>query len=405
MTGQSLISASEAAALLGVRPATLYAYVSRGLLRSEPGPGRESLYRRADLLALKERRRRGRSPGLAARASLDFGLPVLESAITLIEGGALHYRGQPVATLAAHASLEDVAGLIWQVAGEGPFEAANLPPAKPVAPRDRTLASLPFLARAQVELTLDLAFDRGAFARTRGGVARLGARALRRLSASAVGGAPDARPIHRRLGEGWGLDAADVDLLRAALVLAADHELNPSTFTVRAVASTLATVYEALLAGLAALSGPRHGGMTARVAALLTEIGAGAPDSALARILDRDEALPGFGHRLYPDGDPRAAILLRLLGARHPQSEERQRIAAVADAAWRDAGLRPNIDFALVALARTLSLPGDAPFVLFTIGRTVGWVGHVIEQYESGEMIRPRARYVGLRPQPDGATA
>jgi len=187
----------------------------------------------------------------------------------------------------------------------------------------------------------------------------------------------------------WGSDAAGADLIRRALVLCADHELNASAFAVRVVASTGAALPACLLAGLAALSGPLHGGMTERVAALLAEPGMKAdPAGALAARLDRGERLPGFGHRLYPAGDPRATALLAALDP-GPWWQ------SVFAAAEELTGLRPNIDAALVALERTLRLPEGAALAIFATGRTAGWIAHALEQRQDGRLIRPRASYAG----------
>ena len=160
----------------------------------------------------------------------------------------------------------------------------------------------------------------------------------------------------------------------------------------RCVASTKAPPYAAIAAGLNALQGPRHGGQTARVAAFLDEI-AGADDAVAAVMarLRRGEILPGFGHRLYPDGDPRARALFDALelslGSGPALDLARTICVAAADAL----GLAPNIDFALATLARALKLPAQAPFVLFAVGRSAGWLAHAQEQYRSNVLIRPRA--------------
>lgn len=384
------LTARQAAALLGIRPASLYAYASRGLLRPEAGTGRESRYRRTELEAFRQRRAEGRSPRRAARGSLDFGLPVLESRITLIEDGRLYYRGRDAADLAAGASLEDVAALLWEVP-EARFAhpAADLPPCPP---------SASFLARAAILLAEDAA---GAFDRSPRGLARSGLHILR-FGLLAAGGRPaGAAPLHEALAAGWGLAARQAGLLRAGLVLAADHELNPSTFAVRVVAGTGASLTACIAAGLAALSGPRHGGMTARVEALLDELGDGPAEAGLARRLARGDPLPGFGHRLYPAGDPRATTLLALLEEARP-GPALARARAVADAARRLTGEHPNIDYALVALRRVLGLAEGTAFAIFALGRMTGWIAHAMEQIGSGEMMRPRAAYAGPRPVRDG---
>jgi citrate synthase len=208
-------------------------------------------------------------------------------------------------------------------------------------------------------------------------------------------------PVHRRLAAAWRLDAAGADVVRRCLVLLADHELNASTFVARCIASTAATPYAVVSGALAALSGRRHGGASAQVEALFRELGE-APDPmpAMAARLARGEALPGLGQPLYPQGDPRApAIIAALIRAR---PREGARVAAASAAAMRLTGTAPNVDFALGAASVALGLPRGAALGLFLVARAVGWIAHAREQYQTGVLIRPRARYSGRRP--DGKT-
>jgi citrate synthase len=165
--------------------------------------------------------------------------------------------------------------------------------------------------------------------------------------------------------------------------------LNASTFAVRVVGSTGASLPGALMAGLAALTGPRHGGMTMRTVAMFAEALA-APDPAafFAARLARGEPIWGLHHALYPDGDIRARALR---DAHEPSGALRWTI----DAAEAAGGMLLNVDGALAALAHTLGLSQEAAFAIFALGRTTGWIAHAIEQTETGALIRPRARYVG----------
>lgn len=382
------MTAREAADLLGVAPATLYAYVSRGLLPAQrASDGRRSLYPRSAVMALKARSSAPRGPAEAARGTLDFDRPVAESAITLIDAGRLWYRGRDAAGLADTHSLEDVAALLWQV----PWQAGrqSLPP--------RLAASLPFMSRAQVALAIMGGGDARAFDISPAQVAATGARIVGVLAALAAGAEPEGNElVHQRLARAWRLDAAGTDLVRAVLVLLADHEFNASTFAVRIVASTGAAPYAAVQAGLAALSGPRHGGATLRVEALLDEISDRDPAAMIAARLRRGDGLPGFGHRLYPEGDPRATVLLERLA--RLQSPAGQRLLAIADQGRALGGQPPSVDFASVAVARALGLPDGAALQLFTIARAAGWIAHAMEQYASGALLRPRAVYTGPRP-------
>lgn len=395
MNAVPLVDADEAVRRLGVRRATLYAYVSRGLIRAEPHPGdpRRSLYAAADVDRLAATRRQGRSPGAAAARTLDWGLPVLDSAITLVEHGRLYHRGVDATELAEHATAEEVARLLWQCDGFDPFAAAaNEPPPPP----DGSVATRCIAALVDSGFAATETWARDPRRRW-----TAAAGLLRRVTAAAAGRPLAGRGIAEGLATAWGLGPAGTDHVRRALVLCADHELNASTFAARVVASTGASLAAAAVAGMAALTGPRHGGMTERVQALLDEIaneiavGTDA-EAAIARRLARGDRLPGFGHPLYPDGDVRAGALLRHL-ALDPVA------AAVLDAAADVTGERPNVDFALVALARACGLPREAPFALFLVGRTSGWIAHALEQQATGGLIRPRAHYSGPRPPAPGA--
>jgi citrate synthase len=378
------LSAEEALGRLRVRPQTLYAYVSRGRVRAEPDPDepRRSRYRASDVAALAERKARGRKAADVASAAIAWGEPVLASAITTVRDGRLWYRGQDAVRLAETATLEEVARLLRGGRGLPPHEEQAAPP----GPTAEARAFAAFAARAAV--------DPPSQGRDAEDLAREAARLLD-LMAAAVAGREGAVPreeeegaIHERLGRAWRAPRPQWDVIRRALVLLADHELNASTFAARVAASTGASLAASVLAGLCALSGPRHGGMAARVeafAAKAARVGwRKATPAGLA-------APPGFGHALYADGDPRAGALLAAI-------EVPPALAALRAEIEAGAGQRANVDFALVAVRQSLGLPGEAPFALFAVARTAGWLAHAIEQAAAGQLIRPRARYVGPAP-------
>jgi citrate synthase len=166
------------------------------------------------------------------------------------------------------------------------------------------------------------------------------------------------------------------------------------------VASANGSPWDVVSAGLAALKGSRHGGHTERVEALFREAGtAEGARRVLADRLRRGEPIPGCGHSLYPDGDPRGAALLAMAVAIAPVSPEVELALAMADAYRELIREHPTIDHGLVALSRALDLPAHTPLALFALGRTLGWIGHAIEQYAANKMIRPRAAYVGEMPE------
>jgi citrate synthase len=220
--------------------------------------------------------------------------------------------------------------------------------------------------------------------------------------ASSTSGNP---AIDRMLARAWKLKQADSDLLRAALILSADHELNVSAFTARCVASSGSNPYAVVIAGLAALEGIRHGGATIRVETMVGSLlHESRVRSTLAERLRRGERIDGFGHPLYGNGDPRAAALLAMLRERYPKSRKRDFISKLAETGASLTREQPNLDFALAALSCVLELPQGSGITLFALGRTIGWIGHAIEQYELGQMIRPRAKYVGGAPIPPTAS-
>lgn len=376
------ITAAEAAERLGVTRQSLYAYVSRGLLRALPGPTpRESRYLAEAVDQLAEQRASGRKPKEVAKAALNFGTPILSSAIATIEDGHLFYRGEDAIALARAASLETVAALLWDMPEAAAFAG---PPPVPAGPPPETEELLPrFAAATTDDPTAQWQQDPAKLAAGSGALLRLQAACLLRT-------APSTYPIHRQCAAAWGLDPAGADLIRAALVLSADHELNASSFTARCVASTGASLRAAVIGGLAALTGPRHGGTTARIEAFWNTLEAAPrPEDVIRQHLAGGDAVPGFGHRLYPDGDIRASLLLDPILPHRPGWQ-----------AWLDqvvalTGQHPNVDLGLVALRRHLALPLGAAFGLFALGRTAGWIAHALEQRADPNLIRPRAVYTG----------
>jgi citrate synthase len=394
--------ASEACERLGISAATLYAYVSRGLLQSRPGPDHRSrVYRRTDIERLEQRKRAGRGAARGAAQSLDRGLPVMETRISLIRPDGPWYRGRAATALVREgATLEDTARLLWDCGDEDPFArsiATGWPaPVRMLAgdaqlpPLARTMSALPLLA-------LDVHHSFNASPAVRREVA---ATLLRQIAALLVGSAPGDTPVHLVLAQRWRADDARfADLVRAALIVCADHELNVSAFAARVVASTGAHLHATACTGLAALSGPRHGGATARAHALIGDaLDARSPARYIAERWRRGDDLPGFGHALYPGGDPRAAELLTMLRQHHGGSSM-QAIDALIGSAFDASGQHPNIDLLLATICHVHGLPGAHALVMFAAGRLAGWLAHALEQQELGRLIRPRARYVGTPPE------
>ena len=373
------LSANEAIERLGVRAQTLYAYVSRGRIeaRADAEDPRKSLYSAADVARLRQRKARGRKAAHVAEDAIAWGEPVLASQITTVRDGRLYYRGRDATVLARTANLESVARLLR--GGHGAALKQRAAMTYPAAPSPRAREFLALAARAASD----------APARGRAPLA-LAAEAAGLLDgfADAVAGETNQGPIHARLAKAWGVDAAGGELIRMTLVLLADHELNASTFAARVTASTGASLAASALAGLAALSGPLHGGIAPRVEAFVAEAGRVGAEAAVRARLAQGLRIPGVGHPLYPGGDPRARAMLAAFTP--PPAFE-----AVRAAAESLTGEIANVDYTLTALVAALALPPDAAFLLFAIGRCAGWLAHALEQLQTGQLIRPRARYIG----------
>ena len=394
------LSASEAATLLGISRSSLYSYVSRGRIRAEGDPRdpRLSRYVAVDVLRLRDGKEARLHPEIAARKTLRWGIPVLESSLTLIDGGRVYYRGQDALTLARQASFEHVVRVLWNAPD-------SLPRAQPCLSRKcrdvlRRLRLLPPMQRMQAILPVAAADDPVSGDTTPNAVAATGWRLLHVLVTAATLREPDAdRSIADNLACGWNVATPSAkDAIDTALILSADHELNVSAFAARVVASSRSTPYDVVSAGLAALAGRLHGGHTARVEAFLDE--AGSRDGIRRLIADRlrqGSTIPGFGHPLYPSGDPRARMLFALVRRHWPDTDAAGYLQAIRRAGRDLLGEYPTLDYGLVMLRRALGLPCGSALVLFAIGRTAGWIAHAIEQYATEGLIRPRAAYIGPR--------
>ena len=395
------MTARQAATALGVSPATLYSYVSRGMLYSEPivGKPRVRLYLREEIDRLIERKDARKNPAKAAAQGLHWGSPVLESGLTLILRNQLFYRGMNAIELAQHSTVEKVAALLWTGdADQADSLFANrslILPSKIVLQRN---AGLGPIGRCQLVLPMAAAADLAAYDLRPAAVTRTGARILR-LLLRAVCGRSVRGPIDTALTQCWIPSLSSrAPAVRAALILCADHELNVSAFTARCIASARATLYEVIMGALAALRGLRHGGASEEIQALFREVAQTRQyRQVLATRLRLSGNLPGFGHRLYPGGDPRAALLISLART-YGKAASVELADKVIRAARSLTGEHPNLDFGLVTLAQALDLPLEAPIAIFALGRTVGWIAHAIEQYSDHQLIRPRARYVGPIP-------
>src|SRR5712671_5762007 len=387
------LTAAEAARRLGVKPATLYAYVSRGVLSRVRAPdGRASLFGAEEVERLARRGRPRRPAGVA-----DI---TVESAITEITGDSLRFRGLDATRLAVSRTFEEVAELLWT----GEFRSAREPwRARPagILPLERLQVIVPAMAATD---PLRLQLDRSAvIAAGRNIIAGMVDCLPGDVTSAAA--EPVAGRLWSRLCAGNGPGRPVPGLMRAlsaALVLLADHELAASTLAARAAASVRADPYAVVGTGLGAMSGALHGGASLGAETLMAA--ASGPDDVprvVAELLRRGEKVPGFGHFVYRGGDPRAILLLDLVRQAAPKSGQ----LAVADAVFAEVRHKslpePNIDFAIAALVRVAGMVRGAGEAIFAVARTAGWIAHALEAYSGPGPLRPRAVYTG-RPAADG---
>ena len=412
------LTAAEAARRLGVKPATLYAYVSRGVLSRVRAPdGRTSLFGAKEVEQLARRGRPRRPAGVA-----DI---TVESAITEITGDSLRFRGLDATRLAVSRTFEEVAELLWT--GEFPSgrESAREPwrarPAALAAGRAAQAAlpagTLP-LERLQVIVPAMAATDPLRLQLDRPAVIAAGRNIIAGMvdclpgDVTSAAGEPVAGRLWSRLcagnepgnGPGHGQGRPAPGLMRAlsaALVLLADHELAASTLAARAAASVRADPYAVVGTGLGAMSGALHGGASLGAETLMAA--ARGPEDVprvVAELLRRGEKVPGFGHFVYRGGDPRAILLLDLVRRAAPKSRQ----LAVADAVFAEVRHKslpePNIDFAIATLVRVAGMVRGAGEAIFAVARTAGWIAHALEAYSGPGPLRPRAVYTG-RPAAD----
>lgn len=394
--GRNMLTTAQAAARLGVKPETVYAYVSRGLLTSTRLPGvRGSVFDVDEVESLA-----GRD---TARRTDIGAVERIRTRITLIDDGHLYYRGRDAVELSSR-TLESVAHFVWT----GELVDGTQFVADPVVVqrcRDALgLMSPNCRSIDRIRIAVDIAstyrpmrFDTGSTS-----VVREAGQLLVTVAA-ALGSGSAELPIAESVWEAIKSDDTDPDghvVLQAALVLMADHGLAASTLGVRVAASTRANLYSIVSAGLGCIDGPLHGSAADPVYRFLTTA-VDDPIGALATQLRSGERVPGFGHVIYTDRDPRAEELLRLL--RDPAHGADPVVVAAADVIIEEVSNRfdtfPNSDFALATFTLAYGLRADTPETVFALARIVGWTAHALEEYDEAPLrFRVPGIYTGTRP-------
>ena len=393
------ITTAEAAARLGVRPETIYAYVSRGLLTSHlADDGRSSLFDAQDIATFRSRAGRRRAPQ-------DLLTPIVSS-LTQIDDHKIKVRGRDLCEAArAGTPFESIAALLW-LDDAGALLDWRVPTSvlTQCTKVQRALRDVPLFERLQLNLTIASAADMLRDDLRRPAVARAAARAI----ATMVEGLPlegmppanDTRLADRLLPRLTTIRASTRwrHTMNATLVLLADHDLAASTVAARVAASTRAHPYAVIAAGLGALRGPLHGAASHDVVALLRDAQRRSAAAAIGDALRSGRNVTGWGHPLYPDGDPRAIVLFDLAAE---ATNDRKTLAVIEDvgAIMADRlGQPPNIDYALAAFSVLANLRADATSTIFAIARSAGWIGHALEEYDEAPLrFRPRARFVAGR--------
>ena len=357
---------------LDIKAQTLYAYVSRGYLRTkaDPADSRKRLYLSTDVDRVLERKTRGRSRQAIAASTIDAGEPILSSSLTQIRDGQFYYREENAVTLSNSLTLEQVFCSL-----------CDIPESRLEAPQS-SISS--YVRRTPFTRMLETA-SQAAINTKHTGTRSYAYQILCSLASSAVGKPYQASvPIHEFLAGHWSKNIQAPDLIRQALVLCADHELNASTYACRVAASAGASLSASVLVGLATLSGTRHGDLTNQCLRWMNKI-ATKPKLARQEILKLNHSPPpGFGQPLYPHGDPRA---IAILGRCLPDD----RWNNISKLVFEMTGAHPSLDYGLAVLEKQLEMPKGAGLGIFALGRSVGWMAHCFEQRNSGKIIRPRA--------------
>lgn len=409
------IDRAEALGRLGIKAQTLYAYVSRGWIRSirQPHGGKLSLYSSDDIEKVKARSSARTSHGVAAAGAMRWGEPIMPTSITEITTDGQRYRGRSAVAMARNgAAFEAVAELLWTgmwFDGRITWPVTEFPKGlrelvKHLPQQDAKDRLLDIFAMS----SLYLGMSRGTASQQMQTAAPTeAARELIQVMVGSTGylggtgrlesmrqGESVAQALLRILGAPV-TGPAQERALNAVLVLLADHELTGSTFAARIAASSGTFLHGCITAALTTHSGLYIARIHDRVESLVAECRD--PAEMMARLREAQgtgDSPPGFNHPLYPHGDPRAECLLAIAAEVAPRSKKVAQLLKWLDAARTQLHLHPRVEMGVVAICCALRLPAKSPSALFAIARSSGWVAHILEQRTAGFLVRPRAKYM-----------
>lgn len=351
------------------------------------------------------------------------GVVACSTAISSIQDSTLSYRGYTIEDLAAHSSFEEVTYLLWtgrlpKAAELKSFrddlgKAAALP-----AEMLKVLRAVPTqdvhpMAWLRTAVSLSAHWDTDANDNSSEANQRKAIRLVARMGALVAAFeafrkgrdpiAPQAEKsiawnfLHMLFGKEPSPEM--VKIFDTCLILHADHELNCSAFATRVTASSLSDIYSAIVSAVGALKGPLHGGANEQVMLMLKQIGT--MDKAQQFVKDAlaaKEKVMGIGHRVYKNGDPRAAILRKISDQLTRQIGEHhwyEMSVLIDETMYKEKGLMPNVDFYSATVYYSMGIPVDLYTPIFAVSRISGWLAHAFEQYAKNRIYRPRGRWVG----------
>ena len=412
--GTDYLSREEAVQLLGIKAGTLYTYVSRGWIRSTAGPDKKlKLYSREDIEKLRTRSHAKSGERFTANDGLRWGEPILNTSITQLTPAGPKYRNRLAVDLVrAHCSFEGVVELLWSGTWLDDPISWHFEP--PLLNGNRLLSALGDLkGAADIVQTFSLLTLAAGIAEHNRAEIKRGTTTLaaRQLIASMVGcfgfiskhhsfSFPEsANGVAEGLARALAIRVSEenVSAFNAVLVLVADHEMAPPTFAARVAASSGADLYSCILTALCTHTGTRVRNACDKVEEMFADAPTDAQFRSRLKAPQKSGAkLPGFNHPLYPKGDPRARVLIELAKNIKDQTKHSERFYELIDFIADELHVQPSVEAGVVAICFALGLPKQSAVGLLTLGRTAGWVAHVLEQRLAGIMLRPTPRYVGL---------